>query len=717
MRDWRRRGVFGVAALYAVGAWVVLQVADLAFPGWDIPESAIRYVWLGALLLSPVALIIGWRYDVSLEGIRRTATTGGDPRDMQRTDWVLLGVLGSLCAIVLAGVLLKVLDVREPGYPGIAALEAPDHSIAVLPFADLSGEPGNEYFGDGITEQLLNELSRIRGLQVAARTSSFYYKGRNEPMTEIGRALGVRSLLEGSVRKVGDTVRVTAQLIDAETGYHLWSQTWDRRLDDIFAVQDEIAQRITRTLEVRLQDEGLAAIDRGGTLSAAAYDLYLRAVAERYETSDGAVARSNALLEQAIDIDPEFALALDALAYGYLLQVWSGERERGTAMEQAAELLTRALEQEPELEQAHASLGLLASMAGEFEEANARHERALEINPNYFGAQVNYGLSLVHQSRLKDASAAYYRALALDRMNGNLAFNLGSLLMLQGQFADGRDMLERSLTIQPERADVRAALTHWPGQYGELAAAVHNGRSTFADHPDNARNIGALAHAYRLLGLEDDAAALLDEAAAAGTANLDLGRMEHAFATGDGLAYAALARRHFEQLDLSRGDPLNTGDQAVARRYGLALLLQNEDTEAASVLHWAAGGDEGIQRTTYDFMGTLKLLALGWQRSGREDDARVLIDQCLELTLTARESGWATPVLSVRLAEIHLLNDDKEAAIAELNLAVEKGFRDVGWIENQPFWRLLDGDPRIEASTVAMLDAVETERQAMTMLK
>jgi len=711
--EWRRRGVVAVAALYVVAAWVVLQAAALAFPGWDIPDAAIRWVWIGAIVLFPVALVVGWRYDITADGVRRTAAPGVS-RGLSRGDLAILGLLGVAAVAVLSGVTLRVLEMRQPGGPAPAP-EAPENSIAVLPFVDMSGEDGNEYFSDGITEQLLNELSRIRGLHVAARTSSFHYKNRTEPMSEIGRALGVRTLLEGSVRKAGGTVRVTAQLIDARSGYHLWSEIWDRELTDIFAVQDEIARRIATTLRVRLQSEGLAAIDRGGTLSAQAYDLYLKAMAERHETDRDAVLRSNALLGEALGIDPDFALALDALAYGYLLLAFEGRIDRETALADARTLLARALDEEPQLEQAHASLGLLHSMKGDFEEANARYERALDINPNDCGGQVNYGLSLVHQSRLKDASAAYFRALALDPLNANLTYNLAALLMLQGAFEQGLEFMRRASEIQPDNAGILAGLTYWMTQYGGLADAVTHGRETYSRYPDHARNVAALVEAYTLLGFAEEAEALLDEAEATLPGN-DIvagSRADYVMSGGDFEAASAAALARFQDLDLKPGDALDYSARQAVLQYGWSLLLAGRNVEAARTLYWASGGEERFDAITYDHMRVLKLLALAWQRTGREADAQALVDRCLELARGARRNGWGTPVLSVRLAEVHLLDGNVDAAMTELGIAVDKGFRDVGWLEHGIFWRHVQDDPRLEAEERRMLDAIERERERL----
>ena len=713
LKEVRRRGLYGVLALYVVTAWVALQAADLAFPGWDIPESAIRYVWIAAMLLFPLAVLFGWRYDVTTRGIEKTpavADTQSPP--LQQTDRLIIGgllvITVGVCVVTLANILgMRVTETLRP-----VVADIPTNSIAVLPFVNMSDDESNEYFSDGISEQLLDELSRVPDLHVAARTSAFYYKGRNDPMQKMGRELGVRTLLEGSVRKSGNMVRITAQLINANDGYHLWSQTYDRELDEVFAVQDEIARAITDTLKIELFVEQQQRLSRGGTENAEAYDLYLRGLAVLRARSPDSVDGSSELFRQAIDLDPEFALALDALGYNYLLKTYDGSMSIEDATSEALPLIERALELQPDLEQAHASLGMLKSRSGLYDESEVHYQTALGINPNYFQGQVNYGLSLVLQSRLKEGAVAYTRALALDPLNANLNFNLGALMMLQGQFDDGHQFIRKSLTIEPDRRMAQAAMTHWLAQYGRLVEAVEVGRATYGNYPDFAPNISALVRAYRYLGMRDEAEALLRDAA---ELHPDNGTIQeavsaYALATGDYESFVADAEDDFRRLDKRKGDPLTFDEKIVVRQYGLALLLTDRNEESVEMLYWSAGGQEGIATTTYDYMLVLKLLAEGYQRGDRLAEANELLDRCNALVMSAHESGWATPVLYVRLAEIYAQQGRTDEAIANVAVAVDKGFRDLGWIEHGVFWQHLQDHPGLNRLKVRMYEDIEAQR-------
>ena len=716
IREARRRRLFGVLALYIVGAWVALQAADLAFPGWQIPDFAIRYVWIGAILLFPVAVCFGWRYDVTARGIQKTPPVSSDAcPPLQRSDHVILAGLLSVTALICLTAFNYVLDARVYDTPRPVVEEIPPNSIAVLPFVNMSDDESNEYFSDGISEQLLNELSRIPELHVAARTSAFFYKNKNEPMQKMGQELGVRTLLEGSVRKSGNIVRITAQLINASDGYHLWSATYDRELDEVFAVQDEIARAITNTLKIELLIDEQQKLGRGGTDNAQAYDLYLRGIAFLRLRAPDSVDGSAELFQQALDLDPDFALALDALAYSYVLKTYDGSMSIEDATKEALPLIGRALEIQPDLEQAHASLGMLKSRSGLYEESDAHFRTAIDINPNYFQGQVNFGLSLVLQSRLKEAAAAYLRALVLDPMNANLNFNLGALMMLQGQFDDGLQFIEKSLSIEPERRIVRMAKSHWLAQYGHLVEAVRIGRATLEAYPDFGPNVAALVTAYVYLGMIDEAEALLDNANQQMPDNTSIRRARWVFAgsTGNDDAFVTDAKERFEKLDKGLGDPLNFDQKDTVRLYGWALLLQDRNEEAANILDWAVGGEEGIAATTYDRMAVIKLLALSYQRLDRNAEASALLDRCLELVNEARDSGWGTPVLHVRLAEVYVQKGLIDQAIDSVAIAVEKGYRDLQWLENGIFWRQLQDHPDLNELKVRIYEDIEAQRAVL----
>lgn len=710
----KRRELVGVLALYIVGAWIVLQVAATLFPGWRIPQESIRFVWIGAVLLFPVATVFGWYYDVSTQGVRRTPPVG-ESHALNRKDYGVLSLLALVSVAVCFGVFREVLNSREASVASELIADIPENSIAVLPFVNMSDDQSNEYFSDGMTEQLLNELARVPSLHVAARTSSFYYKDKDESTQTMGRKLGVRTLLEGSVRKAGKRVRITAQLINAEDGYHLWSDTFDRDLDDIFAVQDEIAKAITRTLKVEFMVKAQKRLARAPTVSAEAYDLYLRALAVRATHAENSVQESGALLEQAVDIAPDFALAYQALAHGYLLQSYSGTLSIDDAVAEAEPLLAKALELQPDLEETYATYGTLYDRLGRFDEANENFEKALDINPNYVNGQIGYGLTLIHQSRLKEAYAAYLRAQAMDPMNATLNFNLGAMLMLMGEYENGIAFVQKAIDIEPGYRMAKAAQTHWMTVYGEVREAIHFGRKVYEDYPDFMPNIGALIRAYLVLGLVDEAKALLADAKQTlpDTSNLDADAVSIWLSEGDDESFNQFAEEGFREVDASVGEPLSVGDRYRTYMYGWSLLNKGENERAAEVLHWAAGGEEAIQATTYDYIFYLKALALSYLRLDRHDEAQALLDRCLELVDGAQSRGWATPTLHVRLAEVYVLKDDVDNAIVNLDIAFEKGWRGLSVIEYGIFWQDLQDHPELNRIKILIYNDLESQRKKL----
>ena len=314
----KRRNVFKVAATYAIVSWIALQVADTVFPALNVPPWVLSLLTVLLLLGFPIALLLAWAFELTPDGIKPTASVPIEhsirPQTGQRLNYLLTGGLAVLLVLVLLD--NYVLD-REP--PAAAATTpggaesgtgavgiAPDKSIAVLPFVNLSSDQEQEYFSDGLSEEILNQLAQIDDLRVTARTSSFSFKGRNEDLRVVGRQLNVRHLLEGSVRKAGNQLRITAQLIDATDGSHVWSRTFDRELDDVFAIQEEIAMAVSDTLSVAL-DVGTMARTRGGTTNLEAYDKYLRARALDRQRGTGAdLVQAAQYYREAVALDPAF---------------------------------------------------------------------------------------------------------------------------------------------------------------------------------------------------------------------------------------------------------------------------------------------------------------------------------------------------------------------------------------------------------------------------
>lgn len=323
-------------------------------------------------------------------------------------------------------------------------------SVAVLPFANLSAHPEQEYFCDGMAEEIINALAQVAGLRVVARTSSFAFKGQTADVREIGDKLDVGTVLEGSVRKAGDRLRITAQLVSATDGYHLWSERFDRRLEDVFEIQDEIALAIVERLEVELLGNERAAVIRRHTENLDAHNAYLAAVYEWNKMSPEGIARCQELFREAIDIDPEFAPPYARLADSYTSATWWTDLPPTAALEQALPLVKKALAIDPSLAHAHSVRGTIGwFFLRDREEGESSLRRAVELAPNDALAQTYLGLLLVMSRREAEASERARVALRLDPLSPAGSVWAGTILLLAGHPDEGLEVIERQVGMTP----------------------------------------------------------------------------------------------------------------------------------------------------------------------------------------------------------------------------------------------------------------------------
>jgi adenylate cyclase len=379
----KRRNVYKVAVAYAVVAWLLLQLASILFPAFEAPPWVMKVFIAVVAAGFPIALILAWAFELTPQGLQRAAEAGA-ARKSPRRGWI---VLVAITAVAAAAVGLWQWQSR-PGEKRIAPSSIAEppaaaemKSVAVLPFVNMSGDPANEYFSDGITEEILNAISHLPNLRVAARTSSFAYKGKNEDIAAIARNLRVNNVLEGSVQRMGDRIRVTAQLIDASSGLHLWSHRFDDRdAKDLFAVQDEIAQAIARAL--KLTFEGRPSV-RSGTENPASYDAYLKALDATGNKRD--VPGALAFIDQAIALDPKFAAAyawkaklLSNMAFLFTTNPSAAYDQYVAQGEIAAK---RAVELDPTLADGYFALGEIARRRGDQATATENFSRATKLKP------------------------------------------------------------------------------------------------------------------------------------------------------------------------------------------------------------------------------------------------------------------------------------------------------------------------------------------------
>ena len=390
-------------------------------------------------------------------------------------------------------------------------------SVAVLPFTNMSADPDNEYFTDGMAEEIINALNKVQSLRVAARTSSFAFKGKNEDVGEIGKKLKVSTVLEGSVRKMGNRLRITAQLVNVADGYHLWSERYDREMEDVFAIQDDISQAIVKALKVILSEGEKKQIEKARVENVQAYDYYLRG-RQYYQIHRKSLEYARQMFNRAIETDPEYARAYAGVADACsLLYMYFDARDFN--LRQADIASAKALELEPDLAEAHVARGLAISLSKRFREAEAEFETAMRLDPKLFEASYWFGRALLAEGRFQEAVKMFERASALrpeDYQAPNfLAQAYNSLDMKdEGVAANKRSirLMEERLELNPADARASNLLAATYANFGDVEKAMDYAERSLAIDPDDAMLLYNVACTYALLGKKDDAISCLERA-------------------------------------------------------------------------------------------------------------------------------------------------------------------------------------------------------------
>jgi TolB-like protein len=454
----KRRNVFRVGIAYAVSAWVLLQVVDLVLENIEAPPLVMQVFMLALAIGFPIALIFAWAFEMTPDGVRLEKHVD---RSQSITHLTAQRMNRNIIIALVIAVVLLLVDKftpetsteTTPETAKVESVEAPmsdtaesEKSIAVLPFVDMSPEADQGYFADGISEEILNVLVKTHTLKVAGRTSSFQFRDRNEDLRSIGEQLGVANILEGSIRKANNRVRITAQLVKASDGFHLWSETYDRELTDIFAIQDEIARSITDALaiELNLADTGKS-LASASTGNMEAYDRYLEArglIAQRRD-----FPRAIELLNEATQMDPEFAEGWAANAQAHTLSIYYLDVD-GTKTKNTAEMLAnKALEIDPNLSMAHSVLGDIYRDRNQWDKAQQSYLQALTLNPDEIEANEQYAQMLWRASYNTQAFKYSARAVELDPLSlVNLTVH-AALRYITGDRAGGVADMERALQI------------------------------------------------------------------------------------------------------------------------------------------------------------------------------------------------------------------------------------------------------------------------------
>jgi TolB-like protein/Tfp pilus assembly protein PilF len=434
----KRRKVYQVAVAYVIAAGGLIQLASASFPAWDLPNWALRVVIVLLLIGFPIALIFAWAFDITAQGIRATPDAAA-PKTHRRRNIIMLVVTGVIISAAAGFFLL----------PRVAAHRV-DKSIAVLPFQNLSDEKENAYFADGIQDDILTNLSKIRELKVISRTSVMQYRGNAPNIRDIGKALGVSTVLEGSVRRSGNRVRVNVQLIDAATDEHLWANDYDRDLTDVFAIQSDLAHEIANALQAKLSDTEKALIERKPTENGEAYLAFVQAHNLQNAFEDfGKLKQSEQLYARAVELDPKFALALARYSQleSWIFHIFDPTRER---RQKARALAEQALQLQPDLPEAHLAMGFSYYYGdNNYDAAQKEFEIARRGLPNESEVYLALGAIQRRQGKWAESTANFEKAVSLNPKDNLPLQNLATNYQDLRNFDAANKTIDRGLALDP----------------------------------------------------------------------------------------------------------------------------------------------------------------------------------------------------------------------------------------------------------------------------
>ncbi|MCX7055367.1 MAG: tetratricopeptide repeat protein [Proteobacteria bacterium] len=601
----RRRHVFKVTVSYLVGMWITLQVAEVTFEPLRFPEWWMTALTILAVIGLPIVVVLAWTYEITPEGVVLDAGVDGTgvmrrlPRPRQSiAPAIVAGV--TLMAAVTGFAWWRSLDVpATTGATAAPPLEPGARSIAVLPLVDMSSGGGNAYLGDGLSEELSTKLAQIPGLRVAARTSAFEFKDKNLDVRKIGQSLGVRHVLEGSVRRNGDKVRVTVQLIDTATGYHVWAGNFDRAWRDVLALQDDIAVSVTDALQVVLKDDDAR---RGATqehkLEARAIEPYLKGLAALRQPHDQSKqGEAQRAFEQAVAIDPEFAGA-----YAGLCRVHAREFDRTrdrSNLKLAEDACHKSLALNSSLVDTEKALAGLSLSDGDYVAAEAAYRKLLQVNSLDADSYIGLGTSLAGLGRGVEAETSFRQAVAVDPSYSQAYSSLAYYLFERGKIDEATSMLRKVTELVPASAIAWNSLGGALLMNGDFSKALDASSRSLLLEPSKSA-YSNIATAYYYLGRFPEAVANAERAAAIGEHDYVIqGNLADALWQVPGRRIDAVAVYH-DTIDLAERELEATpGNAALRAQLGYLYGRVGQDEKSRQYLETAAAAAPGIVYVQY----------------------------------------------------------------------------------------------------------------------
>jgi TolB-like protein/tetratricopeptide (TPR) repeat protein len=501
----KRRNVYKVAVGYAVVGWLLIQVATQVFPFFDIPNWGVRLTVLLIVVGFPIALVIAWAFELTPGGIKRTEEADRIyPGRSRGRAWIYVVISAGLLS---AGLFFLG---RYTAPNGNKIANVPEKSIAVLPFENLSRDPDNAYFAEGIQDEILTRLAKVADLKVISHTSTQRYKSSPNDLPQIAKQLGVANILEGSVQKSQDQVRVNVQLINAATDAHLWGESFDRKLIDIFAVESEIAAKVADTLQAKLTGPEQHAISIQPTQNTEAYQLYLKGRYFWNKRTGPDLQKAIDYFKQAIDKDPGFALAYVGLGDSYILLSGFGAAPPQDSFPLAEAAAKKALEIDDNLAEAHTTLGFILCVHHlNFADSIREFERAIGLNPNYATAHHWFGDGpLLAVGQFDRAIAEGKRAVELDPLSVIITADLGADYLVARRYDEAIEQFHKAIDLDPRFYYVHWNLAEALEMKGDLRGALAEYKKA-AELDDDPFVLALLGQAYAKVGQRDEALKIL----------------------------------------------------------------------------------------------------------------------------------------------------------------------------------------------------------------
>jgi TolB-like protein/Tfp pilus assembly protein PilF len=730
LEELKRRNVFRMAIAYAVMSWVILQILDVILNNYDAPSWLFHTVVLLLGIGFFLTLVFSWAFELTPDGIKRESEVDRSQSVTHQTGSRLTRAIVIMAALGLAYFTYQ--QFKADTFDSTATTEQAEHessgtesnvgnaasknSIAVLPFTNMSGDAANEPFTLGIHDDLLTHLSRIKALETTSRTSVLQYRDTTKSIPEIANELRVGNILEGSIQRSGNRVRINLQLIDAATDKHLWAEIYDRELtaENLFAVQGEIATEVANALSATLLPEEQTALAETPTQSMAAYDLYLLG---RYHWQLATAESAELALDyfsKAIEEDPNYVLALSGLADAYVALVSYGNLTRNDAFPLAQEALDQAMAQDNSVSEVWASMGQLKLLSGDQPGALVALERAIELDEQNFWAWYRHGNNLRILRRFEDSLAAYQQAYALEPMSRPINETLGWAYFERGDFARSRPHFERVDQLQEgEKSQWKEAIARSYLDSGHLARTVVEARLVLAQDPSNTDAMTLLQSAYLMLGDMSEAETWVDQMESVATFNLS--RVELFRVKGD----FEDAVEFVDDMMVRFG---NRAPQLVGFNFQNAYLAGMHESAESLLLEFLSHFGNRPPINPYDYRQWDYLIGLDFilnhmsgsleieEMAENGDSALNALDTVVLGLESLNTQGYRHPHTYLGLAMGYSLQGRIEEAMGALEESVARGYLDINRLNYEPTLKPLRADPRFSDIEMMIQEKLAQER-------